>query len=359
MDDCTNFERGGEGWKIKEGNWHVVQYLREACGLNVMPLITNGKRCKAPKLKWADYQLKTIPDDIITEAYAHPFTDPSGIGVICGSTSGNLELLDFDGGLLWDWADRVETEIGPNFRENQVVVATPSGGFHIYYRCPVIEGNLKLAYNREGDIEIETRGQGGQAVMPGSPNSTHPSGKPYVLAHGSFHAIPTISLEEREVYVEVAKSFCERPAKPLKDAVLRDLYPDAFDNSVKGERPGDDFNARTTWAEILVPKGWMLLHESNSICYWRRPGKLDSSPSATTGYCKTEDGQELLHVFSTNAQPFEGEETYSKFSAYAHLYHKGDFNAAAQRLADCGYGSRISLSRSEEEVNQFFERYYS
>jgi hypothetical protein len=58
-----------------------------------------------------------IPEETLQGHFDDSFSDPSGIGVICGATSGNLEILDFDGVLIWDWADRVETEIGPGFRD--------------------------------------------------------------------------------------------------------------------------------------------------------------------------------------------------------------------------------------------------
>ena len=168
-----DFLRCGDGckWNPQRGNWHVVEYLR-ACGLNVMPLIANGRRCKVPKIKWSRFQSVLIPEDELRGHFDDPFSDPSGIGVICGLTSHNLEVLDFDGWQFFDWADRVEDEIGPGFRNDHPIVMTPSGGHHIYYRCSTIEGNQKLAYNREGLIEIETRGQGGMAVIPGSPPAT-------------------------------------------------------------------------------------------------------------------------------------------------------------------------------------------
>ena len=58
------------------------------------------------------------------------------------------------------------------------VVQTKSGGYHVYYRCEQIEGNMKLA-NRPATPEeikatphlkevvlIETRGEGGYVIAP-------------------------------------------------------------------------------------------------------------------------------------------------------------------------------------------------
>jgi hypothetical protein len=38
-------------------------------------------------------------------------------------------------------------------------------------------------------------------------------------------------------------------------------------------RAGDDFNERADWADILLPVGAVLHHESGGVRYWTRPGK--------------------------------------------------------------------------------------
>ncbi len=108
-----------------------------------------------------------------------------------------------------------------------------------------------------------------------------------------------------------------------------------------GNRPGDDFNRRGQWADILTPHGWALVRQSEGVEYWVRPGKTGRGVwSATVGHCKGPDGQELLHVFTSSAPPFEPEKTYSKFAAHTLLNHCGDYRAAAAQLAQGGYGER-------------------
>jgi hypothetical protein len=99
-------------------------------------------------------------------------------------------------------------------------------------------------------------------------------------------------------------------------------------------RPGDDYNQRASWADILI--GWKIDRTNGPVTYWTRPGK-NSGTSATTGYCKGESG-DLLHVFSSQAPPFKDHESYSKFAAFTLLNHNGDFRAAAKALAAQGYG---------------------
>lgn len=112
-------------------------------------------------------------------------------------------------------------------------------------------------------------------------------------------------------------------------------------------RPGDDYDRRgPAWAEILEPHGWQLAQSRGGADYWRRPGKDTPGISATTGYCKGQDGADLLAVFSSNAHPFEGPNgtrpctCYGKFAAFALLNHGGDFKAAARELSRQGYGDQ-------------------
>ena len=47
-----------------------------------------------------------------------------------------------------------------------------------------------------------------------------------------------------------------------------------------------------------------------------------------------------MYNFSSNADPFEADQHYTKFAAYALLKHGGDYSAAAKALAELGYGKR-------------------
>jgi hypothetical protein len=107
--------------------------------------------------------------------------------------------------------------------------------------------------------------------------------------------------------------------------------------SLPGNRPGDDFNRRAGWDDVLPRHGWKAVGRSGEKVYWRRPGK-DHGWSATTGYCRTDLRGDLLYVFTTSAPPLESEQAYSKFEAYTYLEHGGDWSAAFSALQDQGYG---------------------
>jgi replicative DNA helicase len=174
-------------------------------------------------------------------------------------------------------------------------------------------------------VLIETRGEGGFVIVAPSGGSTHPSGKPWQLVKGGPATIVTITEEERDALHAVASLLSQAAPVPLP--LLRP-WP-----SPGQDRPGDDFNARAGWVEILAQHGWACVRAFGTGAHgWRRPGKEGPGISATT----REDGG--LYVFSTST-PFNSEVPYTKFGAYAVLNHGGDYTAAAAQLRREGYGT--------------------
>lgn len=63
-----------------------------------------------------------------------------------------------------------------------------------------------------------------------------------------------------------------------------------------GGRPGDDFNFRVDWADILEPHAWHLAgDDASGTDYWCRPGK-DFGISTRANY----EGSDLLYLFTKN-----------------------------------------------------------
>jgi putative DNA primase/helicase len=145
-----------------------------------------------------------------------------------------------------------------------------------------------------------------------------------MLLAGRITTIATISAEERETLFSVARSFDQ--TRPGHVCSAEDRH--ARTALAHGERPGDRYNRRASWAEVLEPHGWKKLTIRGGESYWQRPGKQGPGVSATTNY----QGSDLLYVFSTSTV-FEAGRAYSKFAAYAILEHGGDFRAAARALA--------------------------
>jgi putative DNA primase/helicase len=284
---------------------------------------------KAPVGEWGKFQMQP-PSRREIESWYGPNT---GVGLVCGKISGNLECLEFDDPAVYEAYKELTQASGLGHLVERIETGyleqSPSGGIHWLFRCPEISGNTKLARRPNGDssvkVLIDTRGEGGYVIIAPSSGRVHPSGRPYVLLRGGVDTIAAVTPEERRSLFELARTF------DLMSKVRVEEGPNHSANIPKGRR-GDDFNARADWDQILEPHGWRLVYKKNAVGYWRRPGK-ESGVSATTNW----QGSELLYVFSTSTV-FEPERGYSKFSAQALLDHSGDFKAAAEALVKEGYG---------------------
>lgn len=314
---------------------NAVKEALEAC-LCVMPPKQDGS--KRPYTgTWEKYQNTPPTREELRAWYKN--SNLTGIGYICGKVSGNLETLDFDDKGIYQAFKEAGEKAGLSDLiekvEDGCLEDTPKGN-HLPYHCDLIAGNTKLAKrpklpeekkdeNDKTKTLIETKGEGGYIIAAPSFGSVNPAGS-YKLLRGSVKTIAKITPEERALLHDLARTF-DQPEHFEKDAAK-------FNEQAKkaGGRPGDDFNLKATWREVLEPHGWQFVFERGGISYWRRPGK-PLGISATTNYANSD----LFFCFSTST-PFESERGYSKFSAYTVLNHGGDFSAAAQELAAKRYG---------------------
>jgi hypothetical protein len=313
-------------------------------GCSVVPARTDGS--KAPIGSWKQYQVTRPTRDEVIEWFKDGH---EGIGIITGSVSGNLEMLEAEGRAVHDGLFEQAKDLAINSGLEEIwnvlvsgyVEMTPSGGLHFLYRIAdePVPGNTKVA-RRPGEndsvqVLFETRGQGGFVVTAPSQGATHPSGNPWVLLTGSPATIPMFSMEEREAIHTVFKTLDSMPA--------RDSFATALLNSSQSDesKPGTDFNNKATWDEILIPVGWTKGYTAKGHTLWTRPNK--SSSLGYSASSKEETGN--LYVFSTSTI-FEAEKPYSKFAAYAAIHHGNDFKAAARDLRAKGYGAPLPTLNS-------------
>jgi AAA domain len=148
-----------------------------------------------------------------------------------------------------------------------------------------------------------------------------------VRRSGGFETIASYTRAERDALIALARSFDQMPRPEVR-------VPRSTPSAVTGDRPGDDYNRRTTWSQLLEPAGWTHVGDRGDVLYWRRPGKTHGiSASSNIG------GSDLFYPFTSSTE-FEPEKSHSKFAAYATLEHHGDFKKAALALSRLGYGQR-------------------
>lgn len=337
--------------------WHTA-------GASVVRAATNGT--KAPLGRWAEYQQQRATPEQLHAWFqsGHP-----GLGLVLGEVSGHLEMLEFEGravaeGVAKEFGEICEySGLGPLWDaiKRGYCERTPSGGYHLLYRVlggPVLP-NTKLARRPSTPEElaakptdkvkplIETRGEGGFVVVAPSHGPVHETGHPWELLAGGPDIVMEISADERNALFAIARMLDKMPQVPEPspgpaqevDAASAFLFgtPATSTSNIEGSKGGlsplDDFEQRTSWADILKPHGWQLLATIGHTSYWRRPGKT-VGVSATTG---RDPQRDRLYVFTTSTE-FDAELPYTKPGAYALLEHGGDHSAAAKELRRRGYG---------------------
>lgn len=308
-------------------------------GLSVIPIKMPEKQ---PTIKsWKEYQSR-IPDE-------GELKYGDSIALICGRVSGNIEVIDVDVKNDPDLVDRFQAAIDEMqpalFIEPNKYVAqrTASGGLHIIYKCPVIDGNQKLAKSAGGVVLVETRGEGGYIAIDPTPG--------YNVTYGSLSDIPTITPEERDEFLAVCRSL-NRYSPPQFEPKKRD----SDQNKYEGESPGDAYSKSGLIEDLLEPLGWKKTHRYRDNDYWRRPGKDNGHSASWNG--------NVFYVF-TSSTVLESEQGYSLFALRALLLHNGDFSACATELYALGYGERrkrttvndgIRAQQSEEKEAKQIER---
>jgi hypothetical protein len=269
----------------------------------------------------------------------------TGLAVICGPVSGGLEVLDFDlkysidPDLYDKWRAMIPLDILYRLR----IIKTRSAGFHVYYRCEVVDGNKKLAQrpataeeialnpHDKVKVLIETRGHGGYVVAPPSEGYSVHNDVP----------IGVLTIAERELVLEAARSFNEM----FKEE--RPKAPSTGTGYITS--PLDAYNVTENYFEVLSAHGWRVVKEDPARVYWKRPG--DSKAAFSANFHKE---KRLFKVFSTSTE-FDIDKAYSPSAIFAILEHAGDYSAAAKALLKQGFGKRLTDRNIDRAVEKKIE----
>jgi len=310
---------------------NIKDKAKEYLKYNLSILPTNEDKRPAVKT-WLPYQKERINEEDI-EAL---FNTAKGVGIITGAISGGLEVIDVDTkyditGYLWDELKALIEGNLPEIYNSLLIAQTKSGGYHIYYRCNSIAGNLKLSNRLTTDQEraiqpnekvkvlIETRGEGGYVIAPPTPGYKYIQGEP-----GN---IPTITPQQREILFSIAKSFNEvEEEKPKEKTTTDNTY-----NST-GLSPFDDYYNRGDVVSFLESKGWSIVNQQGQRVNLKRPGATDSK---TSGNYHTE--KRLFRVFSSSTE-FNTDKAYTPQEVFILLECNGDKKEAYKKLLGLGYG---------------------
>ena len=174
-------------------------------GISMIPVV-EGK--KVPAISWKQFQV-----EICSELQAVEWGSNGqsfGVGAVTGEVSGRLMAIDIEAAFvprLGELAQRMRAagvyEVWMSWLGGYHE-STPRGGIHVLVRlegegpCP---RNDKLAFGADGEVIIETRGEGGYVLVAPTPG--------YTLGSGGFEVIVYCTLEEWVRVEAVLRSFDE------------------------------------------------------------------------------------------------------------------------------------------------------
>ncbi len=245
-----------------------------------------------------------------------------GIGILTGPESGIWVLdVDVSGDKTGD-ETLAELEDAYSPLPPTYEVITGSGGRHLYFAWPSGHDIRNSASDLGPGLDV--RGAGGQVLAPPTvhPNGQryeHEASSPLLLAPAPGWLVSLVEHQERE-----------RTSRSTANA------------GTPGTRPGDQWAATITWAQLLEPDGWTFSGTGHGgEERWTRPGKdKREGISATVGY----KGSDVLKVFTSSVAALRAEETYTKLGYLAATRHDGDHSAAAKALRERGFGAADPIS---------------
>lgn len=321
---------------------HTVSTATEAldaydAGLCVIRAHIDGS--KAPVGEWAPFQQERPTREQVVAWFEDGYP---GMGIVCGATSGGLEMFELEGravrdGVLEQFKAKVR-EAGLREEWERIFTGyserTPSGGIHVLWRCEEVEPNQPLArrLTPEGKIEvlIETRGEGGFTITAPSNGKTHPSGGAWERLCGEWGSITTISPEVRRQILAIAASLDQLPEP--------EPYAPKATTAAIGDRPGDEFEEGHDCHDVLAAAGFALhsvtRHGPNAGTHYTRPGKPVREGSSATVYDQSRhDGQSRCTLYSSTINvpvEFLGARSLTPWQLHVAFKFSGDFAEAAR-----------------------------
>lgn len=329
--------------------WNEVRVMLND-GLSLIPVRDKQQGEYMPKTpfgSWKHAQSKAMTESELWQMMEEKKTE--AVALVCGKVSGNLELIDIDSKYYEGISIKLFKEIKslrPDLYDKLRVHKTPSGGYHILYRIAdgEPEKNQKLAERAKTKDEIqedidkgikkpkkfvaflETRGEGGFALMPPSLNYSVHIDKP----------IPLISWADRCELIQICRSFNENV--PVTTTYKRTKT----DNNTYDLTPWEDFNQNGDIVGLLSEYGWKLhRHQTPERMYFTRPGKDKGISASLT------KSNHKFYPFTVSTE-LESEKTYSPCDLLVIYRFNGDRSAAYKWMVDNGFG-RIK-KRVEQQI---------
>jgi hypothetical protein len=296
-------------------------------GLIPIPTVVGEKK---PLVMWTEYRdADSIdPENIRLDWSVHPGSDVSILLT-------DVQVIDVDiknardkSYLYNTFMRAIMAKISLNDRI--YVEETPSRGLHIWYRPRQMKPSGVIATLVGPDADARgrlVRRPVVEMLGPGHLCRIFPC-QGFMARMGNPANLPTLTDDECEYIERIGLLFNEYVPEV---AAYRA-------SEKKGEgRPGDDYSDNVSIPDFLSMigrHGYEHVKTSGRREYIRRPGARTKNFD-----CDVLRKERVFMNYSTSVMDFDVGKGYSFFEVYTILEHGGNFAAAAQALADLGYGT--------------------
>lgn len=309
-------------------------------GLNILKIFGDSKERpsnkskKAPAGSWKKWQTErqTIED-------VERLGIEEAIGVVTGL---GLEVIDIDvydpkrqEALISEAKDKLR-KLGfdaENVFSRIVPAITGSGGLHLIYGTDNPEGNRKL-YS-EGSKEdgkpnfiVETRGIGGQIVVPPSIMTDEETGevKEYLWAENrDFSHVGKLTHKERDALIESFTNYRKSVHVDRSSSTKA-----VFD----GKSSSEDYDERGDERSLLESHGWRFLYHNGEYDQYTRPGTGSGDNHAGWNRSKR-----FFHVFTTSDWKLDSNRGLTLTQLRCKLEFNDDFVLTIKALTSEGFGN--------------------
>jgi hypothetical protein len=316
----------------------ALSYL--AGGVSLVPCSPRTKRPEADLLPkdaarkptWKPYQDKPATAAAVKGWFARGCKSVAAIG---GKVSGGLLIIDFDEARFYEaW----KAQVG-SLADGLPVQRTgrEGGGYQVWLRCPDPGKNDKLAWVADEREEtgrkcaVETRGEGGYAVMPGS---LHPSGRRYEAINGDFAAVPTVGQAVADALLNAARKLDEAPLTRQQMEARQKAAETSERHRAESNGQAsviDAYNQQVTIEAELETRGYTQHGDR-----WKRPGGKSLSVFV-------KEGRSFHH---SGNDPLNDGFWQRPFDVFCKLNHGGDCKAAVKAAAEL-LGMKLSDTRPD------------
>lgn len=266
--------------------------------------------------RWQTYQTRKPTDEEVAKWLKLPLQN---YAIVTGEIS-NIIVYD------------VDTKNGgdptPFLNRGLFEVRTPSGGYHFYtIYDPILKSTKHKKSLHAGILKAVDVQSNGAVVF--APPSLFPQGGYTIVNDVPLTPLPDDLLADvLDALEPEAESTNYTPFIPKKDPL--------------SNRPGDIYNAETSWDDVLLARGWTKVGRphGDGTQYWRRPDKRHPNEGIS---CSTNwKGYDLLFPYTTYYPQLKQMKGYTRFSFLCAMDYEGDARECARALV---MGQRLNQAK--------------